>query len=772
VESPIRQRWPRIRRRPAACVLGGLVLLLLVGAIWIDRSIVHRFEARTTRLPSRVYAQPFGILRGAKNPAVALGERLELLNYTEVPGKPGRPGEFRRDGNDWTVFVRSAVTPAGPKEASPIELEVRWGRLRRVTDLSTGEQLESFSLESQPLVTFYADVMEERRWTPLEQVPLGLRDAVETVEDHRFRDHHGVDLIGIARALAANLRSGGVVQGGSTITQQLAKNLYDPSKRTLRRKLLETAASIALELHYDKDEILEAYLNEVYLGQLGPVAISGVGDAARFHFGIEVQDVDLSRAALLAGMIRNPGGYDPRRHPARARERRDLVLRLMKRHDRIGDAGLQAALHSPIEVVDAPGAADRLPWLEDYLASAIAPVAPEAIPSQAGYSIFTTFDPRIQRIAREVLDAGLTRVERRIDQEAKGEPLEGAVIVLRPADGALLALVGGRDHSRSQFNRAIHARRSPGSTFKPFVFLAGLERARRDPEFDFTVATVLDDAPLELVAGGKLWSPVNYDRRFRGAVSVRETVEQSINVPAVRAAMQIGLPEVVEVARRCGIESDLEPLPSLALGAEEVTPLELAAAYSTLANGGRRIRPHGLKALIDRDGVPIDLPASPPVRVLEPDIAYLVTNLLEGVVERGTARSAAKLGFKGVAAGKTGSSDGLRDAWFVGYTPELLALVWVGFDDNRPVGSTGGAAALPIWVELMKRIGADDADPFRRPEDIVRTLVDPRTGQRATRRCPETREEIFSRGSEPDQPCVQHGGEERRGFWKRLLGKR
>jgi len=772
VENSVLQRLSRIPRRPAACGLGVLLLLLLGGAIWIDRSIVRRFETRTTTLPSRVYAQPFGIQRGAKNFAAALGERLELLNYIEVPGTPERPGEFRRDGNDWTVFVRSAVTPAGTKEASPIELDVRWGRLRKITDLSTGGQLEGFSLEPEPLVTFYADVMEERRWTPLDEVPVELRDAVETVEDHRFRHHHGVDLTGIARALAANLRAGGVVQGGSTITQQLAKNLYGPSKRTLSRKLLETVASIALELHYDKDEILEAYLNEVYLGQLGPVAISGVGDAARFHFGIHVRGMDLSRAALLAGMIRNPGGYDPRRHPARARGRRDLVLRLMQRHGRIDDASLQAALDAPIEVVEAPGSADRLPWLEDYLASAITPVAPEAVPSRAGYSIFTTFDPRVQRVAREALDAGLTRVERRLEHEAKGAPLEGAVVVLRPADGALLALVGGREHSRSQFNRALHARRSPGSTFKPFVFLAGLERARRDPEFDFTVATVLDDAPLELVAGGKLWSPVNYDRRFRGAVPVRETVEQSINVPTVRAALKIGLPNVVEVARRCGIDSELEPLPSLALGAKEVTPLELAAAYSTLANGGRRVRPHGLKALIDRDGVPIDIPTTPSVRVLEPDVAYLITNLLEGVVERGTARSAAKLGFAGVAAGKTGSSDGLRDAWFVGYTPEVLALVWVGYDDNRPVGSTGGAAALPIWVDLMKRIGADDADAFPRPRDVVRMLVDPQTGQRATRRCPETREEIFSRGSEPDQPCARHGGETRRGFWKRLVGGR
>jgi penicillin-binding protein 1B len=369
-----------------------------------------------------------------------------------------------------------------------------------------------------------------------------------------------------------------------------------------------------------------------------------------------------------------------------------------------------------------------------------------------------------------VLEVGLKRVERRIGS-SDGDPLEGAIVVLRPSDGAVLALVGGRDYGRSQFNRATLARRPPGSTFKPFVFVAGLERARHDPEFDFTVATVFDDAPLTLRAGGKLWHPANYDRRFRGAVPVRQAVEQSINVPTVRAAMRVGLTNVVATAKRCGIDSELEAIPSLALGAEEVTPLELATAYATLANGGRRVRPHGLESLIDKDGIPYHLRSHAPEAVLDSRLAYLVTDVLEGVFERGTARSAVKLGFEGPAAGKTGSSDGLRDAWFVGYTSEVLALVWVGYDDNRPVGLTGGNAALPIWVDLMRRIGADDADPFPRPGGLVRVRVDPTTGQRAARGCPKSRQEIFVHGTEPEERCMRHSGKtKRRGFWKRLTG--
>ena len=760
------------RRKRLRYAIGAVLLIPLAGFAWVDRSIVGRFETRTTTMPSRVYARPFTVTSGERLDAAALLGRLEDLRYDEVRGQPQEPGQFSRRGKDWWIHLRAAVTPQGQREARLVQLDVGHRRLRRIRDLATGELLDGFALEPQPLLTFYANVLEERRWTPLSEIPQDLRDAVEAVEDRRFRRHRGIDAIGIARAFTANLRAGGVVQGGSTITQQLAKNLYGPGPRTLRRKLLEAVAAFALELHYDKDAILEAYLNEVYLGQLGPVAISGVGDASRFFFGDDVRDLDLARSALLAGMIRNPGRYNPRKNPADARERRDLVLRLMREGERIDEPRLHAALSRPLALapVGESVASGRLPWIEDYLASAIAPVTPEAVPSRAGYAVFTTFDPAVQRAAEQALESGLQQLDRRAGGE-RGEALEGAVVVLRPADGALLALVGGRDFGRSQYNRATQAHRSPGSTFKPFVFLAGFERAARDPGFQFTAATVLDDSPLELRAGGKLWSPANFDRRYRGTVTVRDAIEQSINVPTVRAALLVGLPEVVQAAHDCGIASDLSPVPAMALGAEEVTPLELAAAYATLANGGWRIEPHGLLAVIDRDGQPIEHVVPQAERAVEPALAYLVTNLLEGVVERGTARSAAALGFSGAAAGKTGTSDDLRDAWFVGYTPEVLALVWVGHDDNRPVGQSGAAAALPIWVDLMRRIGAVDSEPFERPPDVVREEVDPATGQRATRRCPDRREELFVRGTVPEERCTLHGGGESHGWWRRLFGR-
>ena len=752
--------------------LGLLVFLVVsvVGFIRIDRTVAALFAERTASSPSRVYGAPFTLRRGWRVEPTVLSSKLEQLGYVEVAAEPERPGQFSRDKDDWTIFLHSAPTAGGSREAFPVFLDVRRGKLRRTVDLRDRSKRKEFSLEPEPLLTFYADVQEERRWTPLKAVPRVLQAAVETVEDRRFRDHYGVDLIGTARALLTNVRSGRILQGGSTITQQLVKNLYGPGERTLRRKLVEAVGAVSLELHEDKKTILEAYLNEVYLGQLGPVAISGVGDAARFYFGADVRDLDLSRSALLAGMIRNPGRYHPRRHPDEAKERRDLVLELMHERELIDDDALRVARGASLGVRPRPANRQRFPWIEDFLAREFAPVAPEAVPSRAGYSIFTTFDPRVQEAAREALRSGLERLEKRLGRTGN-PPLQGAIVVLRPYDGALLAMVGGRDYGRSQYNRAVQAHRPPGSTFKPFVYLAGFERARRERDFDFNLATVLEDEPLELRSGGRDWRPANYDGRFRGPVSAREALEKSINVPTVRAAMQIGLPEVIDVARQCGIESDLQAVPSLAIGTGEVTPLELAAAYGTLANGGWRAKPHGLTAVIDRAGEAAELPDHEIEQAVDPVLAYLVTDALQGVFQRGTARSSASLGFHGQAAGKTGSSDDLRDAWFVGYRPEILALVWVGYDDNRPVGLSGAAGALPIWVDLMRRLGIEGNGAFPKPGGLVRGWVDPDTGQLAVRGCPNSREEIFARGTRPVEVCELHEGrKKKRSLWKRIFG--
>jgi penicillin-binding protein 1B len=763
------RRWLRVVLRVlpwAALVAGALVVAEL---FWVDRAVVSRFEERTRTLPSRVYAAPYTLFRGARLDARGLQAQLDRLGYAAVVRAPARPGEYRRQGNRWELFLREAETPAGRRPAQAVTVESWWGRVRRIRERRTSVYLDEISLEAEPLFTFYDEVQEEREWTPLARIPPLLVEAVEAIEDRRFRDHHGVDPVGIGRALWANVRAGGAVQGGSTITQQLVKNLLGPGSRSLSRKALEAAGAVMLELHYDKGKILEAYLNEVYLGQTGPVAISGVGQGASFFFGRTVEELDLPRCALLAGIIRNPGRYQPWRDPAEARERRDLVLRLMRDQGRIDAAVYESARAAPLGVHPRGVSPGRHPWLEDLLAQEVRRISPEALPARAGFSIFTTFDPEAQRAAEVALRDGLERLDGRLGRR-DGEPVEGALVALRPRDGALLAAVGGRDHGRSQFHRAVDSRRPPGSTFKPFVYLAALERAAVDLDFPFTAATLLEDTPLEVLSGGKVWAPVNYDHTFRQQVTVRDALEQSINVPTVRAALQVGLPAVVDAARRCGIESPLEPLPSLALGAREVTPLELAGAYATFANGGWRVVPHALRGVVDRDGRPLGPRPPAPVRAVAPEVAYLVTDLLTGVMLRGTGRSAADLGFGGLAAGKTGTSDDLRDAWFVGFTPDLLVLVWVGYDDNRPLGLPGAAAALPIWVDVMNRIGGAEGGEFEEPAGLVRATIDPTSGGLATRRCPEERGEIFVDGTQPYEPCAVHGGGRRRGFWRRLFG--
>lgn len=736
----------------------------------VDRVIVDRFEARTASLPSRTYAAPHRLVRGGRVDPSRLEDRLVRLGYRRLDEPPRSPGGFSRRDGRWIIYLNSALFPDGEREALPVELRIEGGRVAAISDGVTGTALEVVELEPEPLFTSYGDVMEERRWTELEDVPAHLIRAVEIVEDARFERHGGIDPVGIVRAALANLRAGEVVQGGSTITQQLAKNLYDPGPRSVRRKLTEAVAAILLELHYDKRAILEAYLNEVYLGQSGPVAISGVGDAARFLFGTPASELDLARSALIAGMIRNPGGYNPRRHPEAASERRDLVLELMFERGAIGEPAMRTAMAEPLGVIDPPPTLGRLQWIEPFLGAEIEARGVEMALSSAGHSVFTTFDGQVQLAAQEALSEGLARLEERLGV-GTDPPLEGAVVVLRPVDGGLLAIVGGRDYGRSQFNRATRALRPPGSTFKPFVYLAGFERSLRDPGFAMTAATVLDDIPLDLyLREGGIWRPHNFDGRFHGRVTVREALEQSINVATVRAAMAIGLPAVADMARRCGISRELEEVPAMALGADAVTPLDLATAYATLAGGGWRARPHGLVCIVDREGRRHGRSATGAVQVVDPGPVFIVTDILVGAVERGTARSARALGLAGIAAGKTGSSDDLRDAWFVGYTPDLLALVWVGYDDNRPVGLSGAQAALPIWVDLMRRIGADGGDGFERPDDVVEVRVDPTTGLRATPSCPHVRDEIFVRGTEPRKLCDVHARQPRKGFWKRLFG--
>jgi penicillin-binding protein 1B len=740
-----------------------LIAAVTLGLIYLD--VGRRFEARQEQFPSRLYSDSLELSEGQELPAYSLLARLSRMGYRKVDTGPTRAGEFVLEGKELRIALREFDYPEGRFPGDRVRIQFRGNRVRRITSLDSGNHLDKTRIEPELIATFYQEVQEERTWYPLEQFPQELKRAVLSVEDRNFYHHAGVDPRGLLRALMVDLTRHKAVQGGSTITQQLAKNLYANRRRDLVRKSLETAAAVMLEVRYSKDRILEAYLNEVYMGQRGPVAISGMGEAARFYFRKRPSELNLTESALLAGMISSPGLYNPYRNGKEALARRNRVLKSMVETGDISEKTYQASKGRELGVTRQRSANYRAPYLVDFLEEEVRRVFPDSPPSGAGLRIFTTVDPDLQARAEEALGAGLDHLERSTPALKRNPPgsLQGALVALRVSDGTILALVGGRDYRVSQFNRTYQAHRQPGSLFKPFVYLAGFDRAQADPTFTFTAATPLQDSPLELVSGGKPYAPQNYDRQFHGTVTVRRALEESINVATIRAATQVGLDHVVAMARRCGIEGRLPEVPSLALGTAEVTPLEMATAYATLASGGIRQPLSAIRSVTDRRGRVLEPERSSGSRVLSPQAAFLITDLLKGVLLRGTAASSSALGFSGVAAGKTGTTDDLRDAWFVGYTPELLALVWVGYDDNRALGLTGAQAALPIWVDFMMGSGRVTEEDFPEPEGMVREKVDPESGQLATWKCPEKTEELFIEGTEPTQRCELHA--RRHGWW-------
>lgn len=553
--------------------------------------------------------------------------------------------------------------------------------------------------------------IERRIPVELSELPDHLVQAVLAVEDQRFYDHHGLDIRRIGGALLANIRAGGITQGGSTVTQQLAKNLYLGAGRTPLRKLREAAMALVLEARYDKADILAAYLNEIYLGHDGGRPIHGVGGAARFYFGKEARRLTLAESALLAGMISAPNRHAPTRNPRSARQRRDLVLDLMAEQGRITRTLAARASNAGISTRAYPAPSVDGRWFRDFILSdrtaARSPVRGEAI--------YTTLDATLQRAAERAVRSGLDRLR------ARGA--EAALVALDPGTGEVLALVGGRDYGTSQFNRATEARRQPGSAFKPVVALAALERLEgRSPSF--TLASVIEDEPLRVRTPSGPWQPTNYDRRFRGPVTLREAMEQSLNVPFARIGLELGPQRIVAAARRLGITSPLAAVPSLALGSSEVTLMELVRAYGVFAAGGSLAVPR-TRLGRGRYGRALDgTDAAEIARVVDPAVAYLVTSTLEGVVARGTGRALNQLGrFDGIA-GKTGTSNDWRDAWFIAYTPSLVVGVWVGFDDGRSLGLTGATGALPIVARFLAEAASEgDWDSFEVPDGIAESYV-------------------------------------------------
>ena len=742
-----------------------LAIVVLVGgglAIYAARAL-SRFERVEARRSTVLYAAPPVLRPGVNVSALDLAGILGRQGYRETRNA-GAPGQFSRSDSAWEINVAGAAR---------VTLDVSGGR---ITQLRQGDSaVQSVALPPELLASAGADMGENIRPVRLPDVPQLLRDAVLVTEDVRFYEHGGVDPRGIVRALWTNVRKGRVAEGGSTITQQLVKSRLLNPERTLARKINEALLSTALEWRYSKDQILEAYLNEIYLGQSGGSAVRGVGAASRAYFGKEVHQLTLPEAALLAGMIRGPNNYSPVANPERARERRDVVLTRMRDLGKISEADYRRARKEPVRARTTPANGLMAPYFVDYVRAELERNGDIDLADLHGVRVYTTLDPVLQRLAEAAVVKGMDRLETlrpRLRRKSPEERLQVAMIVLDPATGQVRALVGGRDYRASQFNRAVLARRQPGSAFKPFVFLAALT-PRKDASL-FTAASLIEDAPITVMVDGKPWTPKNYDDRYEGPVTVRRALEGSLNTATVRVAQAVGLPVVIETARAMGMEVDLKPVPALTLGVFEITPLALARAYLPLANGGVAPTGGGVVETVAAEGGRALWSASREARpVIGAPEAYLVTSLLEGVINVGTAASARAAGVPGAVAGKTGTTNEGRDAWFVGYSPNLLALVWVGFDDGTPAGLSGSEGALPIWSEFMRR--ALDIYPggaFPEPAGITHAKVDVTTGRRATAFCPLVATEVFLAGSEPP-PCEEHGGsvtEHIERWWDKVRG--
>jgi len=753
----VRAAWrhPQTRRRILWGAGGFAVVFvaLVTWALWPYWHLSGQFADVPARQPSRLYGRSMVLRTGQ---LVDLDRVLGLLEdegYRALEeGERPSAGRFVRGQGVLTIYQRNFPTPQGPGGGVPLVIHLQ-GRRVRTLELG-GREVDGAYLDPPLIASYYAEDVKERRPVRVDDVPEELVEAVLAAEDRAFFRHAGISFTGIARALWKNMTGGELTQGGSTITQQLVKNLYLTHERTLSRKAREAVLAVFLELRYSKRAILQAYLNEIYLGSSNGVNLIGVGAASRAFFGKDPYQLDLAEAATIAGTIQSPANYSPVAHPDAARKRRNWVLDQMVETEAITKERAEQAKAQPVRASPEPVVRRRAPYFADFVAEEAERRFAVRDLDDGGYSLLSTLDWPDQEAAVDSVQWGVKALESGWEKgnDRSSGPLQAALVSVDPRDGGILAYVGGRDYGKSQFDRVSQAHRQAGSAFKPVVYAAAFA-------FGFaTPATLIEDTPLTVQLPTQTWSPENYDREFHGVVRAREALEHSYNVATARLALDTGLDRVIELARAMGIESRLQEVPSLALGAFEVTPLDLMSVYATLARGGMRPAIHGLAAVYDRQGRRVEgLPLPEPVRAITPETAYLVTSILQGVIDRGTAASARAQGLQGPLAGKTGTTNGRRDNWFAGYSPERSTVVWVGYDDNARTRMSGSRAAVPIWTRFTVEVKPPGGySAFPQPPGVTTAVIDPETGQLATDECPTTFTEVFLQGQVPTEVCELH----------------
>ena len=721
-------------------LLGGL-LLAVAWVVYLDIVIRIQFEGKRWALPAQVYGRPLELYAGSSLSTQAFRQELEQLGY-RYTYQVSEPGTFSQNDNEFRVYRRAFHFWDGAAAAQLLDVVFADGLVDRVRDPSNGVDLDIVRLEPPRVGGIYPTHREDRVLVKLEEVPPLLPAGLVAVEDRDFYEHHGVAPRAIARAILANLKAGAAVQGGSTLTQQLVKNFFLSNQRSLWRKANEAVMAVLLEWHYDKPEILEAYLNEIYLGQEKTRAIHGFGLASHFYFDRPIQDLTLPQIASLIALVRGPSYYDPDRHPERLRKRRDLILSIMAEQGVITQAQANQAKLSGLGIAQGQGGDTRYPAFMDLVRRQLQrDYRPEDLTSE-GLRIFTTFDPRVQQAAEQALRRRAQLLD--LHRNLQGQ-LQGAVIVTDTTSGEVLAVVGDRQPRYAGFNRALDAQRQIGSLIKPAVYLTALEQPDK-----YTLATTVNDTAIRLQGqDGTIWSPDNYDGESHGTVPMYYALVHSYNQATVRLGMELGFERIADTLQRLGAQREIPPYPSMLLGAVGFTPYEVAGLYQSLASGGFHTPLRVIREVMTAEGERLRRFPLEVQQVVEPAHVAVLVSALQEVTRSGTARSLQTLLPAGLhVAGKTGTTNDLRDSWFAGFSGEHLAVVWLGRDDNQPIGLTGSSGALTVWADILANI---PTRPLQAPvaDKVSYHWIDRDTGLLSGEACDNAISLAFVEGSAP-----------------------
>ncbi|MEW8434208.1 MAG: penicillin-binding protein 1B [Candidatus Thiodiazotropha sp.] len=722
----------------------GMVTLLLAAilyTLYLDQLVQNRFQGRRWDIPAKVYSRTLDLYPGAVVPKVHLQQTLDGLGYRRVK-HPDRPGEYSSYRGRYLIRTRPFRFPDLDRPSDYLEVVLDGHQVTTLKRAGSGDPVGHYRIEPRLIGSLASAQGEDRILLSRQELPQLLVSGLIAVEDRNFYRHAGIDFIAIGRALWANLAAKRVVQGGSTLTQQLVKNYFLSAERTLWRKINEIVMALILDMRYDKDEILEAYANEIYLGQQGGKAIHGFALASRFYFNRPLHELDLPRMALLVTLVRGPSAYDPRRNPQQAKKRRGLILQLMADQGVITRQQAQQAGQQPLGVEQGDLQSSGSPAFMDLVKRQLRRDYKEDDLSAGGLRIFSTMDPWFQQQAEASLSQQLKELEGQ--QGMAAGTLQGALTLADTETGEVLAVVGDRNPRYAGFNRALDAVRPVGSLIKPAVYLSALTH----PD-DYHLLTPLEDIPIQIKgANGEIWTPRNYDNQSHEGVTLEQALTQSFNQATVRLGLSVGLDRVIDNLHRLGIRRPLQTYPSLLLGAVSLSPLEMTQMYQVLANGGFGATLKSIRDVTDADGEPLSrYPLAIESRV-DSRAVYLLRHALIEVTRSGTGKALQWLLPGEVeVAGKTGTTDKLRDSWFAGFDRKHVAVVWVGRDDNRPTGLTGSSGAMRVWARFMNAIGISPLQG-NRPLGVEMLAIDPESGLLGEG-CPQAREYPFISGSGP-----------------------